>query len=200
MHVEGRAVKRPVGSRLSNQDVFVWALHLLGGSDHPVDVEDIYLKCFELAPARLGWRTRPDLPDYKKTSKALQAVEAKTHVGLIVRVDQYNRRLSAAGRDWIQANSDVLIQRYSSANSVAATTRSPHERLRRRIRASHIFTESNLDLASIAEILECSPASDRSVWNARVEQLQIAADALQDDSLRDFCIRITAVLKSKGIS
>ena len=46
-----------------------------------MDVEEIYLKCFEIAPARLGWRTRPEIPDYKKISKALQSVEAKTHTG-----------------------------------------------------------------------------------------------------------------------
>ncbi len=70
----------PPSDQPNNQDVFVWALYLLGGADRGVDVEEIYLKCFELAPARLGWRTRPDLPDYKKASKALQSIEAKTHI------------------------------------------------------------------------------------------------------------------------
>ena len=61
----------PPSSIPNNQDVFVWALYLLGGADQDVDVEAIYLKCFELAPARLAWRTRPDLPDYKKISTSL---------------------------------------------------------------------------------------------------------------------------------
>ena len=36
----------------SNQDLFLWALFLLGGADRDVDVEEIYLKCFEIAPSR----------------------------------------------------------------------------------------------------------------------------------------------------
>ena len=74
--------KDPPSSEANNQDVFVWALYLLGGADKDVDVEEIYLKCFELAPARLGWRTHPEIADYKKTSKALQSIEATTHVEL----------------------------------------------------------------------------------------------------------------------
>lgn len=56
--------------RASNSELFVWALYLLGGAEHDVDVEDIYLKCFAIAPARLGWRTKPEIPDYKKNSKS----------------------------------------------------------------------------------------------------------------------------------
>ena len=40
--------------RASNSELFVWALYLLGGAERDVDVEEIYLKCFEIAPARLG--------------------------------------------------------------------------------------------------------------------------------------------------
>lgn len=71
----------PPSVEANNQDVFIWALYLLGGADRDVDVENIYLKSFELTPARLGWRTRPDPPDYKKTAKALQSIEATTHIG-----------------------------------------------------------------------------------------------------------------------
>lgn len=34
----------------SNSKLFVWALFLLDGAGKNVDVEDIYLKCFEVAP------------------------------------------------------------------------------------------------------------------------------------------------------
>lgn len=60
----------------NNNDLLVWSLFLLDGAEKWVDVENIYLKAFELGPARLSWRTRADIPDYKKVSKALQSVEA----------------------------------------------------------------------------------------------------------------------------
>ena len=34
---------------ITNSDVFVWALHVLGGHSDYVDVEDVYVRCHELA-------------------------------------------------------------------------------------------------------------------------------------------------------
>ena len=92
---------RNASGRANNQDALVWALWLLGGADRDVDVEDIYIKCFEIAPARLGWRTRPEIPDYKKTSKALQSVESKELPGLLHRTHALRRRLTNAGVEWV---------------------------------------------------------------------------------------------------
>lgn len=188
-----------VGRQANNQDVFVWALSQLGGSERAVDVEEIFIKCFELAPARLGWRTHPEIPDYKKISKALQSVEAKTHVGLIEKTDQYHRRLTALGINWIEANRGVLESRYGGA-PVIASTKSPHERLRRRIRESRVFSSPSPSLVEIAEILECSPASVSSVWQSRLTQVEVAAQALSDNDLSSFLIRIREVLKENGMA
>ena len=188
-----------IGRQANNQDVFLWALSQLGGGDRPVDVEDIFIKCFELAPARLGWRTRPEIPDYKKISKALQSVEAKTHVGLIEKIDQYHRRLTSAGIGWIEANLAVLEARYGGA-PVVASTRSPHERLRRRLRESKVFSSQSPSLIEIAEVLECSPASGVSVWQSRVTQVDVAAQSLSDSELTEFLNRIRDVLKKNGVA
>ena len=67
----------PPSDTANNQDVFLWALYVLGGADRDVDVEDIYLKCFEMAPARLGWRTQPQLPQYKKLRRHLNRSKQK---------------------------------------------------------------------------------------------------------------------------
>ena len=190
----------PVISRqMNNQDVFVWALFLLGGSERPIDVEEIYLKCFELAPARLGWRTRPEIPDYKKIAKALQSVEAKTHIGLIEKLDQYHRRLTLSGTQWISENRTVLESRYGSS-PVAASMKSPHERLRRRITDSPILHKDEISLIEVAELLECSPASSSSVWQSRVTQMEVAAVTLGDEGLKAFLGRVRKLLEESGFS
>jgi hypothetical protein len=97
----------------NNQDVFIWALFLLGGADKEIDVEEIYMKAFELAPARLGWRVYPETPDYKKTAKALQSVEASTHVGLVIKTNPLARKLSAAGVEWVERFRPLLENIYS---------------------------------------------------------------------------------------
>lgn len=180
----------PASSSPNNQDVFIWSLYQLGGAEHDVDVEAIYLLSFELAPARLGWRTRPDLPDYKKTSKALQAVEARTHVGLVHRTSQHLRRLTAAGTAWVEQNLAILERNYGGTAPVQAAATNTHERRRRAVRASTAFAawsqEQEMALGDLADALECSPASPNSIWNARVIELQRAANVLNDDDLSAF--------------
>lgn len=69
-----RAVKAPSGTH-NNSDLLVWACYQCGGFDRWIEVEELYLNAFELALARLAWRTRGNLPDYKKCAKALQELE-----------------------------------------------------------------------------------------------------------------------------
>jgi hypothetical protein len=190
---------KPVSMKPNNQDALVWSLYLLGGASRPVEVEDVFLKCFELAPARLGWRNHPNIPDYKKVSKALQSVEATTHVGLIVKIDKYHRQLTAAGIQWIEENQAALKRIYSGELPVAASNHSPHERLRRRIFDSGLAENYPLTIMEIATLLECSATSPKTVWMARLASLDRAVEALGDPKLLDVSRRIKEALRGEGI-
>ena len=175
----------------NNQDVFLWALYLLGGSDMDVDVEEIYLKCFELAPARLGWRTHPDIPDYKKAAKALQSVEASTHVGLVHKPHKFSRRLTVAGVRWVESYKEILEENYSHKPVMASKTSNNYERMRQEILKSHAwltYKELNeiQDIADAAAALQCSPASPKSTWRSRINNLKRASDVLKDNDLLEF--------------
>lgn len=180
----------PPSEDANNQDLFVWALYALGGADEDIDVEAVYLKSFELAPARLGWRTRPDLPDYKKTAKALQSVEASTHPGLIVKRGAYQRRLTAEGVRWVERNRPLLERLYGGRHRVAEVATSAHGQRRLAVRSSEQFLRwrsgGSLDLQDLADTLECSPASPASVWDSRLNELRRVADVTGDADLRRF--------------
>ena len=181
----------PPSSSANNQDVFIWALFLLGGADKDVDVEDIYLKCFELAPARFGWRTKPDIPDYKKISKALQSVEAKTHAGLVQKSNEYLRRLSVAGVKWVETWKPILEASYSGAPVPADKVHNQYEMLRSNVTGSHVWKRFNvgdftLDIADVAAALGTSPASPKATWDSRINSLLRASDVLQDPKLKEF--------------
>ena len=181
----------PPNDAANNQDVFLWALYLLGGADRDVDVEDIYLKCFEMAPARLGWRTQPKIPDYKKTSKALQSVEATTHVGLIHRPHQYSRRLTIEGINWVEAYKEILERVYSKHAVAASNNTNMHERTRQAIKESDSWKTfeidpSQLDVADLAALLRCTATSPLETWESRILDVKRAAEILSDDALADF--------------
>ena len=181
----------PPSESPNNQDALVFALYLLGGADKDVDVEDMFLKCHELAPARLSWRTRPDLPDYKKVSKALQSVEASTHVGLFHHTNQYARRLTLDGNRWVETYMSILERVYSKAPVQASKNTNMHERKRHEIKNSQVwvlFKESpaNIGIEDFASVLQCSAASSQTTWASRVHDVKRAADVLQDQELMQF--------------
>lgn len=182
----------------NNQDLFVWALYVLGGADNDIDVEAVYLKSFELAPARLGWRTRPDLPDYKKTAKALQSVESTTHVGLIAKRGPYGRRLTPDGVRWVERFRPVLEGLYGGEGAILPPATNTMAIRRTAVRASEQFASwvrgDSLDLVFLAEALECSPSSPNSVWRARLDELQRVAEVTGDAQLGDFATAVGAFL------
>ncbi len=177
----------PPSDQPNNQDVFIWALSLLGGADLNVDVEAVYLKAFELAPARLGWRTRPDLPDYKKAAKALQSVEAKTHTGLVLKVSPLTRKLTVDGIAWVEKHQDALVRLYSGGH-VAPPKTGIYETLRQRLRKSvafqNLMDEKPINIGEVAQALGCSPASSSAVWAKRLDELERAAAVLNDEDLK----------------
>jgi hypothetical protein len=187
----------PPSSEPNNQDVFVWALYILGGADRDIDVEEIYLKCFELAPARLGWRTHPEIPDYKKTSKALQSIEASTHVGLVHRPHKYSRRLTHEGIKWVEAYKVILEKNYSKAIVQASKATNLHERKRHELKKSDAWAKflidpSTVEISDAAAALQCSAASPLSVWSGRVNDLRRTGDLLSDELILNFADFIDA--------
>lgn len=189
--------------KANNQDALVYALYLIGGSDRQVDVEEIYLKCFEIAPARLGWRTRPDLPDYKKTSKALQSVESKELPGLLAKPHPLARRLTHEGTVWVEANRDTLERIYGGSVAVSGASQGAHENLRRTVRASQAFADYEAGatpvLVDLADALQCSPGSPYETWTMRLAEVRRAGQVLDDAALLEFADTAEHVLVDREV-
>ena len=185
--------------RASNSELFVWALYLLGGAEHDVDVEDIYLKCFEIAPARLGWRTKPKIPDYKKTAKALQSVEAETE--FIHKTHQYARRLTSSGLTWINQNQAKLQANYGNQKVSPSATNHFYQRsafIKNHPIWKEFLVGNSIDiLHTLADSLECSPASPTQTWEGRFVELQTMASVLADSELEKFLAYAKNVYKSE---
>jgi hypothetical protein len=180
----------PPSGDANNTDVFMWAVYLLGGESKLVDVEDIYFKAFELAPLRLGWRTRPDIPNFKKTAKALQEIEAKSHLGLLQKMGPNYRRLTPAGVEWIESYKEVLGRIYTSSNTVQAPSNSEIMRQHREIRSSEVWglwaSGKKLNLSYLANVLNCSKASPLSIWQDRLADLNEVVRISKDIEMLKF--------------
>ena len=165
---------------VTNSDVFLWALYELGGADDFVDVETVFIKAFELAPLRLSWRTRADLPDLKKCSKALRDAEGR-EPGLLVKKGAEMRRLTVEGQQWIEENFDRLAEALEGDRLVRAPrTRTPSRLVSQALQGAVFTTWSDTGTITdekwrVAEMLRCSPDSSRAVFRDRLETLRAAA-------------------------
>jgi hypothetical protein len=177
---------------VTNSDVFLWALYELGGADEFIDVETVFIKAFELAPLRLSWRTRPELPDLKKCSKALRDAEGR-EPQLLVKKGAELRRLTVEGQKWIEDNFDRLADALGSDSPVRAPRTRVPSRLVSQALQSVVFTAWS-DTGAItdekwrvAEMLRCSPDSSRAVFRDRLETLRGSAySAGRLDALKFF--------------
>lgn len=65
---------------LTNVEIVLYALYLLGGTKKKVFTEDIAKKSFELAQLRFCWRRYPEYPDIEPARKALMDARNQRHL------------------------------------------------------------------------------------------------------------------------
>ena len=130
-------------ARLDNPDVIPLALYQLGGVGRYIDIEDIFMKCYELAPERFAWR-KYEVPNYKIAAKALSDFEDK-HPGVLIRTpDGLQRQLSAEGVKWVRRRLPVLSKLISDAVRQPPSRR-PSQRLLNEISNHELFASYRND-------------------------------------------------------
>jgi hypothetical protein len=172
----------------ANADLFLYALYRLGGAGRYVDVEDVFMEMWRLAPARLNWRTQP-IANYKIASKALVDIGQRGDSDLLLGGGNH-RQLTAKGVDWVRSH---LTQFDAMANGdqPPPADRRPGQRAAVEIERSDIAREFmikgavELERTSVAQLLRCSPDAPRRVWRERLETLRSAAkDGERHDLLK----------------
>lgn len=182
-----------------NWEIFLWALYQIGGSSQYIDIEDISLECFRIAPTRFSWRTKKDIPDYKKCTKALQEVEAK-HPGLMVKTsDSFARQLTAEGQKWIEKNSKRLARILDQGEPVPEPKQRPNSILLAEIEKSDPFILWN-ETGSIpqekwrmADVLRCSPDSNQDIWKKRIESARAIAYSANNKNILKFLNEVISI-------
>jgi hypothetical protein len=166
-------------SVVDNPDVVPYALHLLGGGSSFVDVEDIAVKCYELAPQRFGFRTHP-YPNYKTFSKALRDFEDKHPAMLLRSPDGLKRQLTAEGVEYIRMKR-AFFERAFGSPSANPPTRRRNQRLLNELRDKPLTQaflsgqKPELSKIAVADLLMCSPDSPVSEWVRHCRSLEAAA-------------------------
>jgi hypothetical protein len=166
----------------NSEEIILWALYDLGGAEQFVDVEDVFIRAFELAPKRLCWRTRPELINFKTCSLAEGALGRQTPK-LLIKQGDYMRKISVDGLKWIEENFDRLAEELAKDRVVRATRRRSTSKLLTQVQRSPVYTnwlrtqEITGEKWRVAELLRCSPDNASSIFQDRITTLQSVAYA-----------------------
>ena len=167
----------------NNSDLSVYACYLAGGYERWLDVEELYLKAFELAPARLSWRTRPDLPDYKKCNRIFEVSDptrGKNLQRLILKRGKYQCKLSDEGYAWCMQYASILQSLYKGGVVPTAAVQEA-SRMIRNLEKTEAFKKfsktGNIEspLWELAEAFQCMVDSGDVVWAGRFDQMTVLA-------------------------
>lgn len=180
----------PRRSVVDNPDFIPLALYDLGGAGTFVDVEDVFVRCYELAPDRFGWRKR-DYPNYKTIYKALRDFEARHPRLLLKAPDGLSRQLTAEGIAWVEERLP-LFSRYVKSPGQNPATRKRTQRLLNELAQDPVvrlfISTGMVELVkySVADALACAPDSPVSVWKERLESYRAAATSANRPDLVEF--------------
>lgn len=173
---------------ITNSDLLLYALYRLDGAGRYVDVEDVFVEMWKLAPARFSWRKYP-YPQYKVAHVALSDV---SEPGLLIRTaDGLSRQLTAKGVQWVEARL-ALFERLAGGELSAPPDRRPSQRvlvdLERNPLVKRFASGEPLELArfDVATLLRCAPDAPREDLHERWETLMSAATGSHRSDLVDF--------------
>jgi len=184
---------------LSDKDIAIYALYLLGGWQKRIHTEDIALKCFELAPSKFSWVKYPRYPDVTPARFALEAAK-KLKYGALVKGESERKRtskniggwmLTPNGVEWVEANKG-RIEEYLG-KYVPAGDRSAADRKLRELMVSVAFRkfrdggeQAEISHAEFAESLVCTVNTAAEVLNDRLEQLYSIAEELKREDIKSY--------------
>jgi len=184
---------------LSNKDIALYALYILGGWQKRVHTEDIALKCYELAPSKFSWVKYPHIPSDSTTRYALEPLE-KQKYGALVKGESERKRtlksiggwmLTSNGVEWVEANKG-RIEEYLG-KYLPAGDRLAADRKLRELMVSAAFRkfrdggeQAEISHAEFAESLVCTVNTAAEVLNDRLEQLYSIAEELKREDIKSY--------------
>ncbi len=177
---------------LSNKDIVVYALYLIGGSTERHHTEDIAWKCYEVLPSAFSWTKYPQFPDKDIVRVALTDARKASNGGLVEgragqQRGQYQKThrgprgdgwvLTDAGIEWVHQNEKRL-----QGILVSAEPREHRQKtllLLKRVKEHKLFQrfQESPDsfypsIGELADLLRCRVDAEEVVWRERFDRIR----------------------------
>ena len=94
-------MKNEFNLSLTNAQISALSLALLGGTTKTIDIEEIAIKAFEIAPEKFCWRNHPDRIDLRVVQYALKDAASEKKGEILIRGNlRYGFMLTPKGVAW----------------------------------------------------------------------------------------------------
>lgn len=209
---------------VSDKDIVLYSLYLLGGWHKRIHTEDVALKCYRIAPSKFSWVKYPQYPDLAPARFALEAAKKPKSGSLVTGESERKREknprnikellsdskskklaswmLTANGIQWIENNKD-RIEKYLEIK-IPMGNRLPADRKIKELFRSEAFKKfrehgekADISHAEFAESLVCTVNTRTVALNDKLEQLYFMAKELRREEVENyvnFCRKKFALL------
>ena len=203
---------------ITNRDLVVYALGLLGGDSAFVHTEDVAVRCHELDPSSFSWTKYPEYPDLEVTRRALIRVRSEEFGSLVEgRAGQGKGLAGLTGQErttdgWRLTHAGMVWLQREEARIAAATESKGLDDRRQKVlkQLGRVFAhttwhsfeadqdEFSPSIGQLAELMRVRVDAPGGVWESRFEELEGKAGLIDNPGLRDFLEHCRSSWKSSG--
>jgi len=182
---------------VSNVILALASLDRLGGATKFVDIEEVALEAFKLAPDRFGWRTKKQYPSWERVRTAfVHANQNEQRRGaqllVISNTDGTAWKLTAEGVNSVRTNAGKA-EAATGRKRAAISPTGPSARRVREIRNHPTFQRfqhgtavADIERYELADMLVCPPDSSASFVKRKIDSALAAARDVQDEEVERF--------------
>ena len=189
-------------SKISNVDIVIYALYLLGGWQERIHTEDITLKCYELAPSKFSWIKYPKYPDLMTTLQALGDAKKEKYHSLVIgeseRKSELNRiggwLLTKSGIKRINENNEYFKKIFNGKEPIGDRL-DTNRRLKNLLNSIaykkfKIDKKEQISYAEFTESIVCTVNTRKEIINNRINEFLSLSEKIKNNTIKeylDFC-------------
>ncbi len=182
---------------ITNVALALAVLDQLGGATKFVDIEEVAVAAFKLAPDRFGWRTKKEYPSWERVRIAFvhanQNEQKRTGGALVIQSKEGTAwKLSALGVEFVRENAartEKATGRRRPASSAASASGRRVKEIRRHSafsRFTHGTPVAEIERFELADLLMCPPDSSMVAVERKVDAARAAAVDAGDELVARF--------------
>lgn len=204
-------MKKNVKKRLTNSFpqpfIVTMAVYLLDGGRQPVDIEDVAMKCHELAPGRFSWRKYPEQINLDYVRRELSRAKTREFNSLIKGSMTDGWTLTPAGLEWATKNQkavaavDLRKAQTTSRTKSGESARMDRERSRIKSTAAWkrwIDNDTGISISEAREVFRIDSYATGRMQDLKVNRLELLFGG--DSEILEFLSAVCAVLNQEGDS